>query len=567
MKSIYTLLTALLISCLGLAQNVTIGGAFPTVTPTSCTNTTLSIGGTNYCANYTYTGTTVTISNDTVFLDINYTVGLICLPSIVQWTQTVSVGTLFPQTYHIYATTYLNGILQDVLSTPTFTVVTTGCCPAVAQIGLNADPICFGDTLVMHSAGIGATAQEWIVDGFSYSFDTIAYQPANVSGPFNIELIVTDGTCSDTATQTVNVQQLPVVDLGADTSICDGSVLTKIATGGASYLWSSGSTNNTGQIDSVGVLSVTVTDQYGCIGGDTIELLSLIDLVDLTPSPNAKYCPGDSVEITANTTTPGATFQWNTGAQTASTFIFNPGNKVVTVSANGFCDAKDTIFVSAFTLAPMTITPGADSCAPRMVDVNTDYSSYAWTTGETNSSITITESGMVQVDVIDSNGCSQKDSLFVEVLNQPNVFIGNDTLICEETALILTANSVGSYLWSTGQTTFSIAVLLEDEYWLQVTNSAGCVGSDTMNLAVKVCVGVDELGNETSFGIYPNPAQNTLNVQAENAGTYSIINMLGQTITEVRLQSGVGTIMIDQLTPGAYFIKNQNQETIRFIKQ
>lgn len=566
MKSIYTLLIALLTSGFAFAQNVTIGGAFPSGTPTSCTNTTLSIGGTNYCANYTYQGTTVTISNDTVFLDINYTVGLICLPAIQSWTQTVSVGTLFPQTYHIYATTYLNGVLQDVLSTPTFTVTTSGCCPAVAQIGLNADPICFDDTLVMQSTGTGATSQEWIVDGFSYSFDTIAYQPSSGSDSFNIELIVTDGTCSDTASQTVNVQQLPVVELGADTSICDGSVLTKTVPSGASYMWSSGSMNNTGEIDSVGQLSVLVTDQYGCMKSDTIELISLIDLVDITPAPNAKFCPGDSVEITAITSTPGATFQWNTGAQTASTFISNAGNKVVTVSASGFCDAMDTINVSTFNLESLIITPGADSCAPRTVDVNPDYSTYSWASGETSSSIMITENSTVLISVIDSNGCTQTDSLFVEVLDQPEVFIGNDTLICEETALILTANSVGSYLWSTGQTTFSIAVIIEDEYWLEVTNSAGCVGSDTMNLEVKVCVGVDELGNETSFGIYPNPAQNMLNIQAESAGTYSIINMLGQTITEVRLESGVGIVRVDQLTPGAYFIKNQDQETIRFIK-
>jgi hypothetical protein len=567
MKSIYSLFIALLISGLGLAQNVTIGGAFPTGTPTSCTNTTLSIGGTNYCGNYTYAGTTVTISNDTVFLDINYTVGLICLPSIVSWTQTVSVGTLFPQTYHIYATTYLNAVLQDVLSTPTFTVTTSGCCPAVAQIGLNADPVCFGDTLIMQSLGGGAISQIWNVDGFLYSTDTMASQPANSNGPFDIELIVTDGTCSDTMTQTVNVQQLPVVNLGADTSICNGSVLTKTASGGASYVWSSGSVNNTGEIDSVGQLSVTVTDQYGCSSDDAIQLLSLIDLVDITPSPNAKYCPGDSVEITANTSTSGATFQWNTGAQTASTFISNPGNKVVTVSANGFCDAKDTIFVSVFNLEPLTITPGADSCSPRSVEVNTDYVTYLWAGGETTSNIQITENSTVLIDVIDSNGCSQLDSLMVEVLDQPDVFIGNDTLICEETALILAANSVGAYLWSTGQTTFSIAVIVEDEYWLEVTNSAGCVGSDTMNLAVKVCVGVDELGNETSFGIYPNPTQNILNVKSDQAGTYSVINMLGQTVIEAKLESGSDAISLEDLTPGAYFIRNQDQETIRFIKQ
>ena len=356
MKYFLTLFLSAFSAYLSFSQNVTIGGAFPATPPTSCTVTSLSIGGSNACANYTYAGTTVTISNDTVYLDIHYTVGLICAPAIVPWTQTVSVGTLFPQTYHIYASTYLNGALQDVLSTPTFTVTTNGCCPAVAQIGLNADPICFGDTLVMQSTGAGTTAQEWYVDGFLFSNNPIAYQPANVTGPFDIELIVTDGTCSDTISQTVNVQQLPDIDLGADTSICDGETLVKtLPTTYATYNWSDGSANNSGSIAAVGSLSVIVEDAYGCVGGDTIELLSVLPLADASAGADVQICGGDSVEVTATSVTNGASFEWSNGSQGASTYLQTAGNYYVTVSAAGYCDQRDTLVLSTFATVPVVI--------------------------------------------------------------------------------------------------------------------------------------------------------------------------------------------------------------------
>jgi hypothetical protein len=558
MKYFLTLFLSAFFASVSLSQNVTIGGAFPTTSPTSCTNTSLSIGGTNYCANYTYTGTTVTISNDTVYLDINYTVGLICLPSIVSWTQTVSVGTLFPQTYHIYATTYLNGILQDVLSTPTFTVTTTGCCPAVAQIDLNADPICFGDTLAMQSVGAGVTSQEWYIDGFLYSYDTIAFQPANVSGPFDIELIVTDGTCSDTISQTVNVQQLPAIDLGADTIICDGEVLVKTISNSFSvYNWSDGSTNNTGSIASIGSLSVVVEDAFGCIGGDTIQLLSITPLANLSAGADVQICGGDSVEVTASSTTNGATFEWSNGSQNASTFIQTAGNYYVTVSASGYCDQQDTLVLSTFATVPVVITPDSSKCAPRSVSVNQDYTSYSWNNGSAATTIELGQSDTVSINVVDINGCSQSQSLAVEVYDVQNVFLGNDTIICEETAFVMASNVQGTYVWNTGQTTSTIAVFVEDAYWLQVTDSNGCVSSDTINLTVKVCVGIDEFGSKTSFGIYPNPTNHLLNVTSSESGNYSIIDMLGNVVLQFELQAGKSALFLDKLSNGAYIIQNQ----------
>ncbi len=566
MKYFLTLFLSVFFASFSYSQNVDLGGVIAVGSLTSCTSSTLTVGGTNYCGNYVYQGTGVTVSNDTIYLNVQYSVGLICTPIILPFTQNVSVGFLYPQTYHIYARSYLNNILQDVLSTPTVTVVS--CCPAFPQITLNANPICFGDTLIMQSTGPGAISQEWIIDGFLYSYDTIAYQPANVSGPFSIKLVVTDGTCSDSVIQTVNVQQLPEIELGADTSVCDGETLVKtLPTTYATYNWSDGSTTNSGSIAAVGSLSVMVEDAFGCQGGDTVQLLSLIPLANVSAGADVQICGGDSAEVTATSTINGANFEWSNGTQAASTFIQTAGNYYVTVSAGGYCDQQDTLVASSFATVPVVITQDSSKCAPRGVSVNQDYSSYSWNIGATSSAIQLGQSDTLAITVVDNNGCSQSQSLVVEVFESQNVFIGNDTTICEETAFVLVSNVQGTYLWSTGQTSSTIAVVLEDAYWLEVTDSNGCVASDSMNLTVKVCVGLDEFGNETSFAIYPNPANGQLNLTSSENGFYNIIDMLGNVVLQFEFQAGKSALFLDKLSNGAYIIQNQNQEFIRFIKQ
>jgi len=79
----------------------------------------------------------------------------------------------------------------------------------------------------------------------------------------------------------VQVNSLPVVNLGADTSICHNHVLTLNAGNpdAQSWLWSTGQTSQTITVDSTGVgiggtkvIGVTVTDVNGCQASDEIAI-------------------------------------------------------------------------------------------------------------------------------------------------------------------------------------------------------------------------------------------------------------------------------------------------------
>ena len=86
-------------------------------------------------------------------------------------------------------------------------------------------------------------------------------------------------------------------------------------------------------------------------------------------------------------------------------------------------------------------------------------------------------SSEAHVQEIDSNLCSAKDSILIEVYPKPNPFIyslGNNTF-CEGDSMTLFSDSLyNTLLWSNGLNTDSIQVYESDNYYLLVTDTNGC---------------------------------------------------------------------------------------------
>ena len=62
-------------------------------------------------------------------------------------------------------------------------------------------------------------------------------------------------------------------------------------------------------------------------------------------------------------------------------------------------------------------------------------SSYLWSDGSTNPSLSITTAGTYSVTRTDANGCNASDSMVIDVLNVD--ITQNDTTICEGDSLVL----------------------------------------------------------------------------------------------------------------------------------
>jgi hypothetical protein len=112
---------------------------------------------------------------------------------------------------------------------------------------------------------------------------------------------------------------------------------------------------------------------------------------------------------------------------------------------------------------------------------------YNWNNGETGQSITVSEPGNYFVTATSAEGCiaiSQGIAVTI-VPNSPAAIIPQgDTHICDNSAVVLTANQGLSYNWSTGATSQSIEVSEAGVYTVQVTGQCGESTSEPITIVV-----------------------------------------------------------------------------------
>jgi glycerophosphoryl diester phosphodiesterase len=100
------------------------------------------------------------------------------------------------------------------------------------------------------------------------------------------------------------------------------------------------------------------------------------------------------------------------------------------------------------------------------------------------------------------------DTFQVDAHPLPEVFLGNDTLFCAGSNLILDAGIQSGYLWNDNSTQQTYSPDLSSvgifDFSVSVTNQFGCSSSDGINIEVEGCLSIIGLeDNELVF--YPNP--------------------------------------------------------------
>ena len=164
----------------------------------------------------------------------------------------------------------------------------------------------------------------------------------NISQADTYSLTATNscGTFSDSID--VGVNQSPEVNLGSDTSICEGETLilsTNVPN--ASTSWQDGSTSNTFSVSEPGVYYVEVIEN-NCPDYDTINI-QVSPLPSVQLGKDTSICLGDYFAISAEGI--GDSYLWNNGSSSQSILVSKPGKYSVTV--NNECGiASDEIEIS-----------------------------------------------------------------------------------------------------------------------------------------------------------------------------------------------------------------------------
>ena len=226
-------------------------------------------------------------------------------------------------------TNYISGVLTIIpipnAGTNGTLTVCTGTTPTNAQ-------------LFASLGGTPTTGGTWTNVGLVYTYTVNATSPC---------------TTAATATVTLTQQALPIALITGNLSICSGETTTLTASGGTSYLWSSGlgNTATTSAITTAGTYTVTVTDGSGCTDTESATVV-------VNPLPTAAItgvltiCSGQSTTLTASG---GTSYAWSSGlGNTATTSaITTAGTYSVTVTGGNSC----TNTVSAIVVVNSNIVP------------------------------------------------------------------------------------------------------------------------------------------------------------------------------------------------------------------
>lgn len=355
-----------------------------------------------------------------------------------------------------------SGVYIASVSYGTCTVRDTMKVTTMANLTLGNDiVVCEGTPL-----NIGFT-----IPGNNYVWSTGATTPTiDINAPGLYWVNITNGFCSLSDTVRVTFNPLPDVDLGPDTTICN-PISIDATTNANAYLWSTGSTSASITAGTTGTYWVRAT-LGSCSASDTINVYSL---GTVTLGEDTTACEGTPITI-GYADLPNTTYTWSTGE--TSPFITVGVSGVYWVDMdNGLCRISDTITVTCTPQPNVRLCPDTVICGPFTIDIDIADASFLWSTGSDSSSVSISETGEYWVYVRIGN-CYDSDTINVTAIE--GFVIGNDTTVCEGELVALAPSTAGdAYLWSTGDTTFSIVVSTQGPYWVNVTKGP-CVFSDTI---------------------------------------------------------------------------------------
>lgn len=295
--------------------------------------------------------------------------------------------------------------------------------------------------------------------------------------------------CESYDTITINVIDLLDLDLGPDQTICQGeTVELSIDDINGTFEWSTGQSGSTIELNPVMSSSYTVTVSSGnCSAMDSINII--VEDPQITINGNPNYCPGESLTLYADAS-PGMVI-WNNGTIADSLVVFPTEgfSYSATVITEEGCTANDIFIPSPLDLNNLNLGPDIEVCEGTSVNLQIDgnYDEVIWSTGETTQEIEFIVQQTENYSVTVTEGqCSISDTISINMVENVELDLGHDRIICQGETIQLESNLQGIYEWSTGQTTREINVspLTNSTFYLTVTSGL-CESIDSVIVSVE----------------------------------------------------------------------------------
>ena len=511
-------------------------------------------------------------------------------PYTFSWTPTTTL--LYPNraqasatpnsttTYYLTVTDNNNNMVYD-----TVTVFTTQV-PLITNFTFSplTDTVCRGDTIHFSSTYTGAPASFQWSGSFGQNHINLFNQTAtgasgatlinsnnNTTNGFIFFTVYDSNGCYTNGQSHIFLKPAATIGYTATPTgtLCQGDTITLAGTGGTTT-WTSNVQNNVPFVpNDTSLYIVTGTDSNGCFGRDTVQISFYQGAIvnnygfpsQYAIAQNPVYvCLGDSVRLIAqglNNITWSGGVQYNTWFTPTSSMLYQ-----ITGTHGNNCIARDSIMVHVYQAAisansVSNQSPALICTGDNILLYGSGASSYTWTGGINDSIAFIPINNQTYIVTgTDTNNCSGIDSIEVIInpLPIPIIAFSTDTLYCTN------VSNISNYTWTLSSNTVgtndSILVITQNgQYVVQVTDSGGCIGYDTLQV---VNLSAGNLLSETNhITLYPNPSSGVFTIQSNIRlnGQVEIYDIVGKQISTFNINAKSKAFDISGLAHGDYIIR------------
>ncbi|WP_207496775.1 gliding motility-associated C-terminal domain-containing protein [Aridibaculum aurantiacum] len=281
---------------------------------------------------------------------------------------------------------------------------------SVLRVNLGPDTAACSNTAVILSAPAVAANFLWSTGAQTPSISV------NTAGTY--WLYADDGLCE--ASDTINISfGGKRVDLGPDTSICNGNTVMIDLGYFTSYQWHDNTTTPSYAVTAPGTIWLTATDHCGITSSDT--LLIEEKHYPFLRMPDMIRCNEDSLHI--EPPTQYLSYSWSPDYNISS--LNSASVKVAPEQDTSYylqgeiekgCFVFDTVRVSRRFSQPIFLGLDTTICAGKILQLNagSGFVSYRWSTGARRQYAEVEQRGNYWVEARDTDGCTSRDTISVD---------------------------------------------------------------------------------------------------------------------------------------------------------
>ena len=321
-----------------------------------------------------------------------------------------------------YSVTVTNA--GDCIATSAGTTITVNPIPNSVITPISATTFCEGDSVQLESS---------LDANFLWNTnETTSVITVNSSGDFTVTL-TNSFNCSDTSdTLTVVVNPNPIATIVANgpLAFCDGNEVLLTSANGIPN-WSTGSSDSTINVSQTEIISLTVSNYYGCLDVDSVSVIvNPLPTPLITPLSATTFCDGGSVLLSSSL---DSLHIWNTNSTDSILVVNAAGDYTVTLTNSFNCSATSepiTVVVNPNPIATILANGPTSFCSGNEVQLTSTNGIPFWSTGSSDTTITVNQTEMIDLLVTNEFGCTDTDSLVITVFALPIVTAAADTAVC-----------------------------------------------------------------------------------------------------------------------------------------